>query len=253
MIALLTIAVNLVGDALARSLGRSDARERRMTRRPLEARGLRVELRGRDADRRRRRPRRCAPGRVLGLVGESGSGKTTTALALLGYARPGHADRRGRRRRRGRAAAARRRARRAARCAAARSRTSPQDPSSALDPTVRIGRRGAGDARRPRRRRRRARRRTALGASGCPPTRRFRAALPARALGRPAAARRDRDRARVRAARSSSSTSRRPASTSSRRRACSPRSGASGASSASRSSTSRTTSPSSPRSPTRSP
>src|SRR5439155_673990 len=29
------------------------------------------------------------PGKVLGLVGESGSGKTTTALALLGYTRPG--------------------------------------------------------------------------------------------------------------------------------------------------------------------
>src|SRR5262249_4481221 len=28
-------------------------------------------------------------GEVLGLVGESGSGKTTTALALLGYAREG--------------------------------------------------------------------------------------------------------------------------------------------------------------------
>ena len=28
-------------------------------------------------------------GEVLGLVGESGSGKTTTALALLGYTRPG--------------------------------------------------------------------------------------------------------------------------------------------------------------------
>ena len=30
-----------------------------------------------------------APGQILGLVGESGSGKTTTALALLDYARPG--------------------------------------------------------------------------------------------------------------------------------------------------------------------
>ena len=30
-----------------------------------------------------------AAGEVLGLVGESGSGKTTTALALLGYTRPG--------------------------------------------------------------------------------------------------------------------------------------------------------------------
>src|SRR5207248_10243796 len=29
------------------------------------------------------------PGQILGLVGESGSGKTTTALALLGYARRG--------------------------------------------------------------------------------------------------------------------------------------------------------------------
>jgi peptide/nickel transport system ATP-binding protein len=32
---------------------------------------------------------RVAPGEILGLVGESGSGKTTTALALLGYARSG--------------------------------------------------------------------------------------------------------------------------------------------------------------------
>jgi peptide/nickel transport system ATP-binding protein len=32
---------------------------------------------------------RLAPGEVLGLVGESGSGKTTVALAILGYARPG--------------------------------------------------------------------------------------------------------------------------------------------------------------------
>ena len=29
------------------------------------------------------------PAEILGLVGESGSGKTTLALALLGYARPG--------------------------------------------------------------------------------------------------------------------------------------------------------------------
>jgi ABC-type glutathione transport system ATPase component len=29
------------------------------------------------------------PGQTLGIVGESGSGKTTTALAILGYARPG--------------------------------------------------------------------------------------------------------------------------------------------------------------------
>src|SRR5437868_10616300 len=34
---------------------------------------------------------RLGPGEILGLVGESGSGKTTTALALLGYARSGTA------------------------------------------------------------------------------------------------------------------------------------------------------------------
>jgi len=32
---------------------------------------------------------RLGPGEVFGLVGESGSGKTTVALAILGYARPG--------------------------------------------------------------------------------------------------------------------------------------------------------------------
>ena len=104
----------------------------------LEARGLRVELRGGtpiidgvDLT--------LAPGRVLGLVGESGSGKTTTALALLGYARRGTritagtatvageslplGDERAVRRLRGRRIA-----------------YVAQDPSSALDPTVRIGR-----------------------------------------------------------------------------------------------------------------
>ena len=76
-------------------------------------------------------------GEILGLVGESGSGKTTTALALLGYARPGarlaggevvvdgHAlagrSERDLRRLRGRAVA-----------------YVPQNPGSALNPAFRI-------------------------------------------------------------------------------------------------------------------
>ena len=104
----------------------------------LDARGLRVELTGGTpvidgVDLALHR------GRVLGLVGESGSGKTTTALALLGYARPGTriaagtvaiggerlalGDERSVRRARGRTIS-----------------YVAQDPSSALDPTVRLGR-----------------------------------------------------------------------------------------------------------------
>jgi peptide/nickel transport system ATP-binding protein len=78
------------------------------------------------------------PGEILGLVGESGSGKTTTALALLGYARSGVritagevtvagqrlalGDERAARRLRGRLVS-----------------YVPQDPSTSLDPSRRIG------------------------------------------------------------------------------------------------------------------
>jgi peptide/nickel transport system ATP-binding protein len=76
-------------------------------------------------------------GDVLGLVGESGSGKTTLALALLGYARPGtrlHGSARidgqeiiaatevARRRLRGHLVS-----------------YVPQDPSTAMDPAIRVG------------------------------------------------------------------------------------------------------------------
>ena len=76
-----------------------------------------------------------APGEILGLVGESGSGKTTTALALLGYARPGRrVSRSGSVRGRRRAGPRPRRARRCAACAGASSRTCPQDPAPRSTP-----------------------------------------------------------------------------------------------------------------------
>jgi peptide/nickel transport system ATP-binding protein len=78
------------------------------------------------------------PGEILGLVGESGSGKTTLALALLGYARPGCRIVAGSvevagtrltglsetevRRHRGRVVS-----------------YVPQDPASALNPSLRVG------------------------------------------------------------------------------------------------------------------
>ena len=78
-----------------------------------------------------------APGHVLGLVGESGSGKTTTALAVLGFVRPGMrikagqihiagetmdvSDERAARRLRGRMVS-----------------LVPQDPGSSLNPSLRI-------------------------------------------------------------------------------------------------------------------
>src|SRR6478609_1995807 len=79
------------------------------------------------------------PGEVVGLVGESGSGKTTVGTALLGYTRPGAAIERGKivyqdrdvlglpwqqvRQLRGEEIA-----------------YVPQDPASALNPAIRIGR-----------------------------------------------------------------------------------------------------------------
>ena len=50
----------------------------------LQVRGLRVEAPG-GASIIENVDLRLAPGEILGLVGETGSGKTTTALALLGY------------------------------------------------------------------------------------------------------------------------------------------------------------------------
>jgi len=54
----------------------------------LEVRGLEVELAD-GASIVSEVSFSVARGEIVGLVGESGSGKTTTALALLGYSRPG--------------------------------------------------------------------------------------------------------------------------------------------------------------------
>jgi peptide/nickel transport system ATP-binding protein len=79
-----------------------------------------------------------AAGEVLGLVGESGSGKTTVALALLGHARRGLRITSGQVRLDGvNVLALSPRELRATR--GARVAYVPQDPSAALNPTLRVG------------------------------------------------------------------------------------------------------------------
>jgi len=104
-----------------------------------EIAGLRIELTRSGADVVDEIALHVAPGEVLGLVGESGSGKTTVGMALLGYCRPG-----------GRVAAGDVRIadREIAACSAAELRGLrgrvvsyvPQDPGTALNPALRIGR-----------------------------------------------------------------------------------------------------------------
>ena len=84
-------------------------------------------------------------GEVVGLVGESGSGKTTVALALLGHARPGTRVAAGSVRIDGRNALVLK----PAEVRAMRGKLVsyvPQDPSAALNPTLRIGRGGPGSS-----------------------------------------------------------------------------------------------------------
>jgi oligopeptide/dipeptide ABC transporter ATP-binding protein len=79
-----------------------------------------------------------APGEILGLVGESGSGKTTTALALLGYTRPGVVWRGGTVEVGGEQV--RGRDERALRSLRGRVVSYvPQDPGGALNPSLRVG------------------------------------------------------------------------------------------------------------------
>ena len=141
-----------------------------------------------------------AAGEILGLVGESGSGKTTTALALLGYTRRGvevrgGSDRGGRRehrRPRLRPASQRARQGRLVRAAGSRRRAQPvaaggrRDHGRAARAPLAVGLAGLG-AVGPR-----------AGRAGRRPP--LRPPLPAPALGRPAAARDDRDGLCLRAA-----------------------------------------------------
>jgi len=77
-------------------------------------------------------------GEILGLVGESGSGKTTTALALLGYTRPGVVLRGGSVEVGGQAIIGR--DARAVRSLRGRVVSYvPQDPGGALNPSLRVG------------------------------------------------------------------------------------------------------------------
>ena len=94
MIAILTIGINLTGDAIARSLGRSYVPR---TVRSVSAGGAAAAIRVQGLSLGLHSGEavvedvsfNVAPGEILGVVGESGSGKTTVALALLGYMRPG--------------------------------------------------------------------------------------------------------------------------------------------------------------------
>jgi peptide/nickel transport system ATP-binding protein len=104
----------------------------------LEVRDLRIEIAETGADVVSEVSFAVEAGEVLGLVGESGSGKTTVALALLGHARRGLRISGGEILLDGQnvleLSTAERRAARGAKVAYV-----PQDPSAALNPTLRVG------------------------------------------------------------------------------------------------------------------
>ena len=109
------------------------------TRDGRERRGLRVELTANGDEIVDDIAFELAPGEIVGLVGESGSGKTTVAVALLGHAKRGTRIAGGSVR-----IGEHRRARDCGREALRSARGKlvsyvPQDPSSALNPSLRIG------------------------------------------------------------------------------------------------------------------
>jgi peptide/nickel transport system ATP-binding protein len=104
----------------------------------LEVVNLRIELEGTGIDIVDEVSFHIDPGEVLGLVGESGSGKTTVGLALLGHTRRGAKIAAGEVRVDGKNVLAYS----ARELRALRGRTVsyvPQDPSSALNPALRVG------------------------------------------------------------------------------------------------------------------
>jgi peptide/nickel transport system ATP-binding protein len=104
----------------------------------VDVRGLRVSVSGTDVEIVRGVNVRVARGEIFGLVGESGSGKTSLGLALLGYARPGTRIAGGTVEIAGMDLLS---------CSDKRRRTLrgalvsyvPQDPASALNPSMRVG------------------------------------------------------------------------------------------------------------------
>jgi peptide/nickel transport system ATP-binding protein len=105
----------------------------------LDVDGLRIEVEGRGVDIVDGVSFALAPGEVLGLVGESGSGKTTVGLALLGHTRRGAAITAGSVRVQGRDVL--KLPVRELRSLRGRIVSYvPQDPSTALNPALRIGR-----------------------------------------------------------------------------------------------------------------
>ena len=114
----------------------------------MHVRDLRIDLVSNGADIVESIAMDVRAGEVLGLVGESGSGKTTVGMALMGYCRPGGKVTGGEILIDGRPLAAMA-ANELRRLRGGTVSYIPQDPGTALNPALRIGRADVGDARGP--------------------------------------------------------------------------------------------------------